>query len=138
MARTPNGVGPIYTAQIIFMVKAETAGRAEAWRHKLGIRTRSDLHREIYEAGLAVLEKKAVRRYGKLKNSELAAAIADVSRKTGDPTRSTEVVNLTGRPVEATPAKRASKAATKRVPKVDGKPLKSAPRTAAKTDATAA
>jgi hypothetical protein len=68
MGRTPTGVGPQRTAQVIFMIEPAIAGEVEAWRFKRGIKVRSDQHREIYLAGLAA------------KREEWAAEVGNPSR----------------------------------------------------------
>src|SRR6266496_2315033 len=75
MARTPNGVGPVQTSQVIFMTTPEVAGTVEYWRETRGIRNRSDLHREIYAAGLATLEKRWARKFGEPRVADLGAHV---------------------------------------------------------------
>lgn len=76
MARTANGVGPVQTAQIIFMTTPEIAGEVEAWREVRGINVKSEQFREIFEAGLAAKRKAWIRKHGELPASQLAAAVA--------------------------------------------------------------
>lgn len=64
MARQKAGVGPLQTAQVIFMIDPATAGRVEAWRVKRGITIKSEQFREIFLAGLAVLQPKWEEAYG--------------------------------------------------------------------------
>lgn len=75
MARTPNGVGPQRTAQVIFMIEPAIAGEVDAWQAKRGIRVKSDLHREIYLAGLAALREQWRTEHGNLSRAAVKRAV---------------------------------------------------------------
>lgn len=108
MARTANGVGPVKTAQIIFMTTPEIAGEVEAWREVRGVNLKSEQFREIFEAGLAAKRKVWIRKHGELPAERLAAAVADApSGRAPKPAVAAPVKTAK----RAAPRKRATKAA---------------------------
>lgn len=56
MARRANDDPTRQSVQIVFMVEPDEAGLVEAWRLRRGVRTKADIWREIWAAGLAELD----------------------------------------------------------------------------------
>lgn len=109
MARTPNGVGPVQTAQVIFMIDPEVAGRVEAWRQHRGLSNKSEQYREIFLAGLKALEPRWTRKHGEPHRSSVAAAVASAPRGKADgPAAGAVAAAGTGAGKPAKPVKRAA------------------------------
>lgn len=114
MARTKTGVGPVQTAQVIFMIDPKVAGEVEAWRVKRGISIKSNQYREIFLAGLDALRPGWQAEYGNLSRAKVNAAIAAAPR--GEASKAAEAAATAAvaeRLAEVKPAKRATKRARK-------------------------
>ncbi len=75
MARRADDDGTRQSAQVIFMIEPETAGRVEAWRVKRGVRIKSAQFREIFLAGLAALEPGWAVEHGNLSRARVKRAV---------------------------------------------------------------
>lgn len=114
MARQKTGVGPVYTAQVMFMDDPKIVGEVEAWRAKRKISIKSAIYREIFHAGLDALRPGWAAEHGNPSRAKVNAAAAGSVRGEASKAAAARTpradgveINLTGRPVEVKPARRA-------------------------------